>query len=296
MKLCLIIFTISLFAIMSVSADRVYLLQEDFNGNALNSSIWSPGSPYNLTGSCSPSNSGELQNYAINNISSVINVSNGFLTLRIINMSGECAGTTRNYTGGAINTRAKFGWNANRSNITTIEFKFRMNLTDNNASAIFPAFWTTTTNSTNYTWPPEIDWLEIKGEDCFMHGNVFNASGASQSIHSGCADYLNSWVTLKIEYNNTNIRGYVNNVSVYNFSNSAYMNYTVGIMDSILRINFAVYPRNGTTVREDLLPYRYLVDYVYVYMDSENPIVNYDLSFRGDAKITFLTDGKINLK
>lgn len=253
---------------------RNYLLKEDFEGSSLNSSIWTVGSPYNMTGSCTPSNSGELQNYDIISPNDVVNVSNGVLTLLAKNESNTCSGVTKNYTAGAINSRGKFGWFANSSEVVTIEFKFKMNLTNNSASAIFPAFWTTTTNSTLYVWPPEIDWLELKGENCFINGNIFNASGSSQSMNSGCFDYLNNWVTLKIKYNNDAILGYANDILVYNYTNQAFIDYNVGYLPSILRINFALYPRNGTNPRDDLMPYRYLIDYVYVYTETNTLYVN----------------------
>jgi beta-glucanase (GH16 family) len=247
--------------------NRTYLLKEDFDGTTLNTSIWTIGSPYSLSGSCQPSNSWEIQNYNESNIE----VTKGTLIISAYNKSTTCAGILRNFTGGQINSRNKFSWYANTSTEVIIEIKFMMELLNDNQSGIFPAFWSTCGNDTTYVWPPEVDYFELKGNDNRTLNGIWIDTTHKDPFNYTQLDYINNWNTLKIYQSNNALRGYLNGEYVWNYTNSTVLKNNLTNSQQLpmyLRINFALYDGYGGTPVNELLPYKYVVDYVYVYTES----------------------------
>ena len=162
------------------------------------------------------------------------------------------------YTSGSILTRGLHSFKYGR-----IEMKAKLPQGD----GIWSAFWTTGINYTNVGWPQcgEIDIIEYLGRmEGIIHGTV-HYSMSNTHVSQGSTQSIQDPQEFKIyaiEWDKEQIKFFVGNINYYTFNvenNEAFRK------PHILRLNLALGGWWGGDIGEDILPQKYIIDYVRVY-------------------------------
>ncbi len=231
---------------------------DDFDGTALNSARWHTCSWW-ATSTCSIETNNELELYTANNVS----VAGGTLKLqaRRENAMGW-NGRTYNYTSGMVSS-------GGRSGQIPAGFTYKYGYAETRVKipagkGLWPAFWTL---PADYSWPPEIDAMEILGDApnvVTMTYHYLDAAGAHQSPGSAWTgpDFSAGWHTFGVDWQPDAIVWYVDGVERRRFTDAA----AITAVPQYLLLNLAVggnWP--GSPDAATQFPADYLVDYVRVW-------------------------------
>ncbi len=233
------------------------VFSEEFDGAALNTSRWHTCSWW-ATSTCSIETNNELELYTKNNVS----VANGMLKLQARRENAVAwNGKTYNYTSGMVST-------GGRSGEIAPGFTFKYGYMESRVKipagkGLWPAFWTL---PADYSWPPEIDVMEIIGDKPNvqeMHYHYIDASGAQRSAGKNWAgpDFSQDWHTFGVDWQPGSLVWYVDGVERWRFTDAA-----VTSKPAYLLLNLAVggnWP--GSPDASTPFPSDYLVDYVRVW-------------------------------
>jgi len=231
---------------------------DDFDGTALNSARWHTCSWW-ATSTCSIETNNELELYTANNVS----VGGGTLKLqaRRENAVGW-NGTTYNYTSGMVSS-------GGRSGEIPAGFTYKYGYAETRVKipagkGLWPAFWTL---PADYSWPPEIDAMEILGDSpnvVNMTYHYLDGAGAHQSPGTAWTgpDFSAGWHTFGVDWQPNAIVWYVDGVERKRFTDAA----AITAAPQYLLLNLAVggnWP--GSPDAATQFPADYLVDYVRVW-------------------------------
>lgn len=249
-KLILILLVSSV--IFAQKTERKLVWEENFNGKALDESVWN----YELGNGC-PNICGwgnnESQIYTDKNHQ----VKDGFLVVEA-KKDGDV------YTSTRITTQNKKTFQYGR-----IEARAKLPV----GEGLWPAFWMLGSNIPKVGWPKsgEIDILEYIGKEPEMvftslhtqdsHGNTINTKKTkSPKIEEGFHTYAIDWTKEKIEF-------FVDGKSVYTF-NPEIKNENTWPFDQpfYFIINLAVGGNfGGPKIDNSIFPQQFIIDYVKVY-------------------------------
>ncbi|MGE5222438.1 MAG: family 16 glycosylhydrolase [Omnitrophica WOR_2 bacterium] len=224
------------------SADWVSTFHDEFDGTALNRSVWRSDYPNGTNG--------ELQEYVNDDSHRNYLVANGILSLtaRRESYSGK------SYTSGVITTQngftQKYGFFEMRAKMPT------------HAMGLWPAFWLMP-NPTGSI--PELDILEWLGRQPAVAYMVLHyLSGQSQTYYNG-PDYSAAWHTYGVNWQPGTITWYIDGVERKRFTDTT----KIPNMAMFLIANLAVggtwpHSPDSTTV----FPATYAIDYIRVWRYS----------------------------
>jgi beta-glucanase (GH16 family) len=238
---------------MGQTGDWVMKFDDEFDGNTLDSSKWRTCFWWADT-TCTIESNNEMQLY---NPEDVL-VENGMLRLRAQKRDMVAwNGVTYHYTSGMVMTGGRGG---QVPPSFTFVYGFAEALVKITAGqGLWPAFWTL---SADYTWPPEIDIMEILGhEPDIYHMNYHYTGGDDGSTWVG-PDFSTGWHVLGLEWRPDAIIWYVDGVERWRFSNAA----EIISEPSYLLLNLAVggdWP--GPPDENTPFPSYYDIDYVRVW-------------------------------
>ncbi len=231
---------------------------DEFNGPSLDTSKWRTCAWWAAT-TCSIESNNEQELYTPNNVS----VANGMLDLQARQQSSVAwNGKTYNYTSGMISSGGLSGSSAPGFTYKYGYAEARVKVPA--GQGLWPAFWTL---PSDYSWPPEIDAMEILGNQpntTYMHYHYLDGSGAEQGPGLGWTgpDFSAGWHTFGVDWQPNAITWYVDGVARWSFTDAA----MITAKPQYLVLNLAVGgnwpgPANATTP----FPSDYLVDYVRVW-------------------------------
>jgi beta-glucanase (GH16 family) len=214
---------------------------DEFNGPALNTNQWM--TTYFWGGRTNTANN-ELQYYA----DDAFEFQNGILAIRADNraMNGF------DYTSGLISSFGKFSQSYGY-------FEIRAKVPK--GKGLWPAFWLMPDSK---TWPPEVDILELLGQEpqkIYMtnHYSEYGVTKSSQGIYTG-SDFSNDFHIFGLEWKPSSLTWYIDGKACYQT--------TTGIpqKNMYILINLAVggnWP--GSPDATTPFPSYYNIDYVRVY-------------------------------
>jgi beta-glucanase (GH16 family) len=231
---------------------------DEFDGTALNAANWHTCSWWSST-TCSIETNNELELYTKNNVS----VANGMLKLQARRENAVAwNGKTYNYTSGMISS-------GGRSGSIPAGFTFRYGYTEARVKVpagqgLWPAFWTL---PSDYSWPPEIDVMEILGHTptvTEMHYHYLDGAGAHQGPGKAWTgpDFSAGWHTFGVDWQPGALVWYVDGVERWRFTDAS----AITAKPQYLLLNLAVggnWP--GSPNASTPFPSDYLVDYVRVW-------------------------------
>ena len=234
------------------------VFNDEFDGTALNAAKWHTCSWWSTT-TCSIETNNELELYTKNNVS----VANGTLKLQARRENAVAwNGKTYNYTSGMISS-------GGRSGSIPAGFTFRYGYMESRVKVpagqgLWPAFWTL---PADYSWPPEIDIMEILGQKpnvTEMHYHYLDGSGAHKGPGQAWSgpDFSADWHTFGVDWQPDAMAWYVDGVERWRFTDAS----AITAKPEYLLLNLAVGgdwpgPPNATTP----FPSNLLVDYVRVW-------------------------------
>ena len=233
------------------------VFSDEFDGTALNSGRWHTCSWW-ASSTCSIESNAELELYTKNNVS----VANGVLKLQARKENAVAwNGKTYNYTSGMVSTGGRSGEIPAGFTFTYGYMEARVKVPA--GQGLWPAFWTL---PADYSWPPEIDVMEILGNApnvTEMHYHYNDASGAHQGPGKAWTgpDFSADWHTFGVDWQPGSLVWYVDGVERWRFTSSA-----VTAKPQYLLLNLAVggnWP--GSPNASTPFPSDYLVDYVRVW-------------------------------
>ncbi|MDQ3898297.1 MAG: family 16 glycosylhydrolase [Actinomycetota bacterium] len=233
------------------------VFSDEFDGTSLNTAKWHTCSWWSTT-TCSIETNKELELYTKNNVS----VANGVLKLQARRETATAwNGKTYNYTSGMISSGGRSGEIAPGFTFTYGYMEARVKVP--RGQGLWPAFWTL---PADYSWPPEIDAMEILGhqpDTTFMHYHYNDASGAHQGPGKSWTgpDFSADWHTFGVDWQPGSLVWYVDGVERWRFTDPS-----VTSKASYLVLNLAVggtWP--GSPDASTVFPSDYLVDYVRVF-------------------------------
>jgi beta-glucanase (GH16 family) len=216
---------------------------DDFNGTALNRSIWRSDIPNG--------GNGEMQEYVNDDSMGNYQVQNGILT--IIARKESYSG--RNYTSGVILTQGRFSQKYGY---------FEMRAKVPHGKGLWPAFWMLAD-----PWVPEIDITEIlAGQPNVTYMTLHYSGGQSMSQYTG-PDFSADWHTFGVDWEPSALVWYVDGVEQKRITNTS-------IIPSVpmwILANLAVggnWPGNpdSTTV----FPASFSIDYIRAWQKSSSPV------------------------
>lgn len=233
-------------------AERKLVWQEEFNGDALNESVWNFELGDGCPNICGWGNN-EKQIYTKDNHS----LKNGNLVIKVLKQGDG-------YTSTRITTAKKKEFQYGR-----MEVRAKIPA----GKGIWPAFWMLGSNIKQVGWPKcgEIDILEYVGREPHeiftslhtqdSHGNTINTKKTKISnIEEGFHLYAIDWTKDKIEF-------FVDNQSVYTFAPEIKNENTWPFNQPFyFIINVAVGGNfGGHDVDNSIFPQEFVVDYIRVY-------------------------------
>lgn len=233
------------------------VFSDEFEGTSLNTGKWHTCSWWSTT-TCSIETNKELELYTKNNVS----VANGVLKLQARRENATAwNGKTYNYTSGMVSTGGRSGEIAPGFTFRYGYMEARVKVPS--GKGLWPAFWSL---PADYSWPPEIDVMEILGDDprtTYMHYHYNDASGSHVGPGSSWTgpDFSAGWHTFGADWQPGSITYYVDGVERWRFTDAA-----VTSKASYLLLNLAVggnWP--GSPDASTAFPADYLVDYVRVW-------------------------------
>lgn len=230
---------------------------EEFNGIALDTSVWTPVIGDGCPNLCGWGNN-ELEYYRAENAT----VANGNLSIEV---KSESFGG-RNYTSSRLITQ-------NKIDFTYGVVEARIDMPE--GQGIWPAFWMLSTNQPYGTWPAsgEIDIVEMIGNQVQQahgtahYGNLWPDHQYQGSTHDIAVDFTAGFHTYAIEWKEDTIRWFVDSVQYFELTAGDLSPYTWRFDDDFyLLLNCAVggnWP--GSPDSTTVFPQEMLVDYVRVY-------------------------------
>jgi beta-glucanase (GH16 family) len=242
------------------------IFSDEFDGTTLNASNWQTCSWW-AASTCSIESNNEQELYTANNVS----VANGSLKLQARRENAVAwNGTTYNYTSGMVSSGGRSGSVAPGF---TYKYGYAEARVDVPAGkGLWPAFWTL---PADYSWPPEIDAMEILGDApsvTHMTYHYLDANGAHQGPGSSWTgpDFSAGWHTFGVDWEPNAIVWYVDGVERNRFTDAS----AITAKPQYLLLNLAVggnWP--GSPDASTPFPSDYLVDYVRVWDKFGTPAV-----------------------
>ncbi|MEN3314727.1 MAG: hypothetical protein V7605_961 [Acidimicrobiaceae bacterium] len=234
------------------------VFSDEFDGSSLNAATWQTCSWWATT-TCSIESNNEQELYTPNNVS----VANGALKLQARRENAVAwNGKTYNYTSGMVSTGGRSGSVAPGF---TYKYGYAEARVDVPAGqGLWPAFWTL---PSDYSWPPEIDAMEILGNQpnvTHMTYHYLDANGVEQGPGASWAgpDFSAGWHTFGVDWEPNAIVWYVDGVERNRFTDAS----AITAKPQYLLLNLAVggtWP--GSPDASTSFPSDYLVDYVRVW-------------------------------
>ncbi|MGH9279728.1 MAG: family 16 glycosylhydrolase, partial [Acidimicrobiales bacterium] len=240
------------------SGGATLVFSDEFDGTALNASRWHTCSWWSTT-TCSIETNNELELYTKNNVS----VANGVLTLQARRENAVAwNGKTYSYTSGMVSSGGRSGEIAPGFTFQYGYMEARVKVPAGNG--LWPAFWTL---PADYTWPPEIDAMEIIGDDpdtVHMHYHYVDAGGTLRDTGTAWTgpDFSLGWHAFGVDWQPGALVWYVDGVERARFTDAT----AITSKPSYLVLNLAVggnWP--GSPDASTVFPSDYLVDYVRVW-------------------------------
>ncbi len=229
------------------------IFADEFNGSSLDSSKWRTCFWW-ADVTCSIESNHELELY---NPGDVL-VQNGVLRLRAQRRDMVAwNGVTYHYTSGMVMT-------GGRSGQVNPGFTFTYGYAEARiwvpaGKGLWPAFWTL---PLSYSWPPEIDVMEILGDTTTQyHMNYHYVGGNAGSTWTG-PDFAAGWHVIGLDWSSTALVWYVDGVERWRFTDAAHITNEA----HYLLLNLAVggdWP--GSPDGNTPFPSYYDVDYVRVW-------------------------------
>jgi beta-glucanase (GH16 family) len=233
---------------------------DEFDGNHLDADTWHTCFWW-APSTCTIETHGELGLYTSRNVS----IGDGVLTLRARREEAVgWNGKTYDYTTGLVST----GGSSYSSPVKDPGFTFTYGYVESRIKVpagrgLCPAFWLA---PADHTWPPEIDIMEMLGNEptrTTMHFHYQRANGTHATVGDGWSgpDFSGDWHTFGVDWEPGSLVWYVDGVERARFADA-----TVTDQAAYLVLNLAVggswagSPENSTVLPADLL-----VDYVRVY-------------------------------
>jgi len=256
------------------------VFSDEFDGTTLNATNWHTCSWWAST-TCSIETNNEQELYTKNNVS----VGNGVLKLqaRRENAVGW-NGKTYNYTSGMVSSGGRSGQIAPGFTFKYGYMESRVKIPK--GQGLWPAFWTL---PADYSWPPEIDAMEILGNQpniTHMTYHYNDATGAQKGPGSSWTgpDFSADWHTFGVDWQPSAMVWYVDGVERWRFTDAS----AITSKAAYLVLNLAVggnWPgsANATTP----LPADYLVDYVRVWDRFSAPAVSYPSAVKADGPASY---------
>jgi beta-glucanase (GH16 family) len=221
------------------------VLNSDFNGSSLNSSVWRTG--WFGSGVTVPVNSYENDCYSPSNVTFP---GDGSMHLNVTNSSSTCGGKTRQYTGSLVSTNPNDGRSSGGFQYTYGVLEARVYVpADGTRIANWPAVW-----ADGQSWPNtgEDDLMEgLNGQACFHFHDVLGGPGNCDSkVTPGWHTFASDWQPGSVTY-------YYDGVKVGSI--------TTGITSAPMYIilDNTVYPGESDITKADSMD----VSYVRVWQD-----------------------------
>jgi len=238
----------------------VYYWNDEFNGNSLNLNYW------NIEVMPEGSVNNEAQSYTESPEN--VYVSNGNLIIRA-KKENPFNPSDPKYTSGRVTTKDKLG-------IQYGYIEVRAKLPSGVGS--WPAIWMLGSDIDSVGWPKcgEIDIMEHVGHDpnhihFSLHNNTLwgDVSGTDQQGVFYSQEIENQYNTYAVDWDSTQIKGYLNNQEYFQFTKSEFMEYEEWPYDLpfFLIINLAIGGNWGGQqgIDNSIFPCKYLIDYVRVF-------------------------------
>lgn len=241
------------------------LFTDEFDGNALDTTKWVTCYPTSLSDDGCGHTNNELQWYLPKNVS----VSNGTLNLTSQKETYKAPnGKTYDYTSGMVTT------GKNKTDTTPSKFAYKYGYAEVRAKVphgkgLWPAFWMLESNPDNpLVWPPEIDIMEILGDDTTKTWMSFHRNDESGNLVMSPAswvgpDYSSDWHVFSVDWEPDAIRWYVDGIEARtSYLDSAH----IPNVPMYLLLNLAVggdWPGNPDA--STTFPSTYQIDYVRVW-------------------------------
>jgi len=234
------------------------VFSDEFTGTALDANRWRTCSWWAAT-TCSIEPNSELELYTPNNVS----VANGMLKLQARQETAVGWNSKiYNYTSGMVSTGGlgsqvrpgftyTYGYAETRVRVPT-------------GRGLWPAFWML---PADHSWPPEIDAMEIQGQEpnvTHMTYHYLDASGNHQGPGSAWSgpDFSAGWHTFGVDWQPNAVVWYVDGVERSRFTDAS----AITNKASYLLLNLAVGGSwLGSPDASTRFPSNYLVDYVRVW-------------------------------
>ncbi|HEX3542169.1 MAG TPA: LamG-like jellyroll fold domain-containing protein [Acidimicrobiales bacterium] len=234
------------------------VFSDEFNTTSLNSSNWQTCAWWSST-TCSITTNNEEELYTKNNVA----VGNGALDLQARHQDAVAwNGSTYHYTSGMVSSGGRSGQIVPGFSFTYGYTEARVKVPK--GQGLWPAFWLL---PTDYSWPPEIDAMEILGSQpnvVNMTYHYLNPAGAAASVGGTWTgpDFSAGWHTFGVDWEPSAIVWYVDGVERFRFTDAS----AITSKAMYLVLNLAVGgnwpgPADATTP----MPSDYLVDYVRVW-------------------------------
>jgi beta-glucanase (GH16 family) len=171
------------------------VLDSEFNGTSLNTSIWRAG--WFNTGITSPVNSSENDCYNSNNVTFP---GDGSMHLNVTAQPSTCSGTTYPYTGALVSSNPKDGRASGGFQYTYGVVEARVYIpADGTQIANWPAVWTD-----GQSWPTngEDDLMEgLGGTACFhFHDPLGGPGGCDATLTPGWHTFASDWQPGSVTY------------------------------------------------------------------------------------------------
>ncbi|MDQ2826026.1 MAG: family 16 glycosylhydrolase [Actinomycetota bacterium] len=240
------------------------IFSDEFDGTTLNAANWQTCSWWATT-TCSIETNNEQELYTPNNVS----VANGVLKLQARHENAVAwNGNTYNYTSGMVSSGGRSGQVAPGFTYKYGYAEARVKIPA--GQGLWPAFWTL---PADYSWPPEIDAMEIVGNQpnvTNMTYHYLDANGAHQSpgiAYTG-PDFSADWHVFGVDWEPNAIVWYVDGVERGRFTDAS----AITAIPQYLLLNLAVggnWP--GSPNASTPFPSDYLVDYVRVWNQFGTP-------------------------
>jgi hypothetical protein len=178
---------------VGISGNWKLVLDSEFNGPTLNTSIWRTG--WDSSGVTSPANGNELDCYSPRN---VYFPGDGSLHLDLTGVSSTCGGVTKPYTGAMINTNPARGRGGFQYTYGVLEARVYLPA-DGSLVANWPGVW-----ADGQSWPVdgEDDLVEgLNGLACWtFHNAVGMSHGCDKNITPGWHTFASDWQPGSITY------------------------------------------------------------------------------------------------
>ena len=240
------------------SGGATLVFADEFNGTTLNTSTWQTCSWWSST-TCSIESNNEMELYTRNNVT----VSNGVLDLQARKETAVAwNGKTYGYTSGMVSSGGRSGQVAPGFTYKYGYAEARVKIPA--GQGLWPAFWTL---PSDYSWPPEIDAMEILGDTpnvTHMTYHYTDASGAQKGPGTSWtgADFSADWHVFGVDWQPDAIVWYVDGIERARFTDAS----AITAKPQYLLLNLAVggnWP--GPPSASTAFPTDYLVDYVRVW-------------------------------